>query len=135
MKLRVTVACVLFLVGCSDAGQGPSTSGAGDSDAALIASIEGVCAARDEAVRDVEAAASTFSNEAHDGVHRLADDVAAKDRDLAAEILEAKQAVEAAMDASSGTRLESALDRLAEAGAKALVALDAGAPECAGGDD
>ena len=135
MKLRVTVACVLFLVGCSDAGQGPSTSGAGDSDAALIASIEGVCAARDEAVRDPEAAAARFSNEAHDGIHRLAADVAPKDRDLAAGILEAKQAVEAAADASSASRLERALDRLAEAGASALVALDADPPACAGGGD
>ena len=133
MKSGVAVVCLLVLVGCSDAAKAPPTSHARDSDAALTGSIDGVCAAREQASTDIEAAASTFSNEAHDGIHRLAADVAVRDRELAADILEAKQAVEAALDGSSGTRLERALDRLAEASANALVALDVEAPTCAGG--
>lgn len=132
MKLCAGLASLLLLlVGCTDAEQAPRSSSANAPDAGLVAAVEGVCVARDEALRDADAASSLFLDEAHDGIHRLADDVAAVDRNLAAEVLEAKQRVEAAADASSETRLERALEELATAGADALVALDLEAPSCA----
>lgn len=132
MKFCVGLASfLLLLVGCADAERAPRSSSASLPDADLVATIEGVCAARDEALKDADAASSLFLDEAHDGIHRLAGEVAVVDRNVAADVLEAKQGVEAAADASSGARLERGLGELATTGADALIALDLEPPSCA----
>ncbi len=132
MKLYLGLACFVALAGCGNGGQWRPASTSSDSEGTeLVAAVEGVCAATDEAAQSVEEARSRFLDEAHDGIHRLADEVASVDRKLAADVLQAKQAVEAAADASARRSLQRALQRLATAGGDALIALDLEPPACA----
>jgi hypothetical protein len=132
VSLYLGLACFLVLAGCGNGDQARPASAPSDSEGNVwVAAVEGVCAAADEASRSTQTARSLFLDEAHEGIHRLADEVASVDRKLAADVLEAKQAVEAAVDASAERRLERALERLAAAGGDALVALDLKPPACA----
>ncbi|MDQ3985907.1 MAG: hypothetical protein M3280_05355 [Actinomycetota bacterium] len=136
MKLYLGLACFVALVGCGNGGQARPASTPADSEGTeLVAAVEGVCAAADKASGSIQKARSLFLDEAHDGIHRLADEVASVDRKLAADVLEAKQAVEAAADASAGRELQRALQRLATAGGDALIALDLETPSCASGGE
>lgn len=125
------VVIVLLLGACSAS---PTTdeaaTAANDEGPDLAAVVEGVCVARDEALDSPEEAASVFIDRSHDGLHRLADDVASVDRRIAAAVLEAKQRVELAADAGRGEALQDSLQELATASGDALRALGIAEPPC-----
>lgn len=131
MIRSMIVLMVLLLPGCS-APPAPddSPTGAIDEGADLVATVEGVCAARDEALQSPAQAASVFLDRSHDGLHRLADDVASLDREIAGTLLEAKQRVELAVDAGRGGALQDSLQNLATASGEALRALGGAEPGC-----
>ncbi|MGH9014001.1 MAG: hypothetical protein ACRDZ1_08725 [Acidimicrobiia bacterium] len=79
------------------------------------ATVEGLCtAARAAQNGDADEARRVFLDEAHDPLHRLADQTAEQDRAPAARLLEAKERVEADLEGSQSS-LERDLERLAEA--------------------
>lgn len=59
--------------------------------------LHSLCDARDLAAEDPDAASDLFNDEAHEPLHGFADEVAQQDRGAAAEVLETKQRVEAAI--------------------------------------
>ncbi|MGH9051135.1 MAG: hypothetical protein ACRDY4_15510, partial [Acidimicrobiia bacterium] len=90
--------------------------------------VAGLCAAavhaRDGAVDDARA---TFFDQSHDDLHELADETAGDDRAAAAELLEAKEAVEADLAAASAA-LADDLDALVDATRAAVRATGAPVP-------
>lgn len=118
-------AAVLVLLGWLAVG----ALGGGDSQtpdvAAQTSPLTGVCKALTEArAGDAESSRAVFFDEAHDGLHDLASRTAEMDRTVAAELLRAKERVEALMDAGSPSDLRPALDDLAEVTATATQTLD-----------
>lgn len=107
------LAAGVAVVGCRD-----------DSDAAVrpYAQMEqGLRRARERAgAGDAAGARREFFDAAHDPLHRLAAEVAARDRASAAPLLEAKQVVERSMEEGSRT-LADDLDRLEAAADDALA--------------
>lgn len=69
-----------------------------------------------------------FFDDAHDGLHDLAARTAEVDRAVTADLLRAKERIEALMDSSSASDLQSALANLADATGAAARTLD---PEAA----
>lgn len=93
---------------------------------------EAICRARAAAQDgDVPAARDAFYGEAHAGLHGIADEMAGMDRPLAADLLRAKNAVEASFNSSAGGRLESQLDELLRVSQMALESLGASYSHCA----
>jgi len=82
--------------------------------------VDALCEAKDEAPRDPEAARTTFFDRAHDPLHDIAAAVEEVDRSSAARLLEAKQAVEADLEAMGTPELASDLGRLIAATRDAL---------------
>ena len=117
----------LLAVGCASADDDP-TGGAGAASVLLA-----VC---DAAAADDPAGAEAAFGGAHDGLHSLARDLQDTDRrDVAGELLEAKQQVEEAFAAASvPDDLPERLDRLTEATADALAATGATRPTCSDRD-
>lgn len=92
---------------------------------------EAICRARAaEQDGDTPAARDVFYDGAHAGLHGIADEVAGMDRPLAADLLRAKNAVEASFDSSAGGRLESQLDELLRVSQMALESLGASYSLC-----
>lgn len=88
------------------------------------AALAAVCtAAADARNADVEAARQVFYDTAHQALHELAADAQRVDRPVAAHLLEAKQAVEAGLDAPATAGELTA--RLEELGVATLAALAA----------
>lgn len=88
------------------------------------------------AAPDVATAGSIFHAEAHVPLHELTDELAAVDRATAADLLEAKQVVEADLEADpapSLPELRSHLDTLLGATRHGLAVLDRPAPDCTTG--
>lgn len=80
---------------------------------------------------DVEGAEATFANEVHEPLHGLADDAEGADREVAADLLESKQRVEAGFaDSASAAALARDLAALLDATRAVVEALDVGAPAC-----
>jgi hypothetical protein len=69
----------------------------------------------------------TFFDQSHDDLHELADEAAGDDRAAAAELLEAKEAVEADLEDSAAT-LADDLDTLVDATRAAVRATGASVP-------
>ena len=102
MTHRLLAAALIALVSCAgdDAEETVEPINEAESLPIQIA-FQGLCDARTLAqAGDVEAASDTFESRAHAELHSLADRVAATDRDAAADLLEAKQRVEAAFGSS-----------------------------------
>jgi len=99
------------------------------TDGAEASPLPGVCdalvAARSGNVEDARA---VFFDDAHDGLHDLASRSADVDRAVTADLLRAKERIEALMDSSSASDLQSALAELANATGAAARTLD---PEAA----
>lgn len=132
MRVVVVVLMLLTMVACGGERASDEAAGQHDSESSdLVSAVEGVCAARDEASESPEDAAATFLDRSHDGIHRLADRVATADRAVAAEVLEAKQAVEAAADELDPDALHRALASLAVSSGDALTSLNLDVPACA----
>lgn len=73
----------------------PDRSAAGEGYGGIVASL---CRARDNARTDSGDSRRIFLDEVHAPLHELADEIATTDRAAAAELLQAKQAVEADLE-------------------------------------
>lgn len=80
---------------------------------------------------DAEGARREFLDNAHDPLHRLAAEAAQRDRAAAAELLEAKHAVEASLE-EAGPTLADDLTRLRRASTAAVAAVDRGSAQSPG---
>lgn len=120
--LLVVVGAVALLRSPDTAPDESTTDGVGDI-------IPALCRARGVPVEQARAA---FLDEAHAPLHVLADDVAARDRGAAADLLETKQAVESRLEEEpvDPGLLERDLDALIDAAAEALTAMDLEAETC-----
>lgn len=99
------------------------------ADRAGASPLTGVCDALALARSgDVEDARATFLDGAHDGLHDLAARTTEADRAVTADLLRSKERIEALVDSSSASDLQSALADLADATGAAARALD---PEAA----
>jgi hypothetical protein len=119
----LVVAGAIALLRSPDAAPDESaTDGAGNI-------IPALCRARGA---PVDQARATFLDEAHAPLHVLADDVASRDRGAAADLLEAKQAVESRLEEETAdpALLQRDLDALIAAASGALVAMDLEAETC-----
>jgi hypothetical protein len=95
VALASVVAAVALATACDGNGSDPSP---------WSATVAGLCAAADQArTGDTADARRTFFDQSHDALHRLADDVTQRDRAVAAALLEAKERVEAGLEAGSPT--------------------------------
>ncbi|MDP9069563.1 MAG: hypothetical protein M3N53_14660 [Actinomycetota bacterium] len=117
------VPIVLVLTGIALGIGGIATSRPADDHPVPVAhevdhqaTVDGLCEARAEAVEDPSSADALF-NEAHLGLHELADSAAAEDRVVAGRLLEAKGAVESALQDEDveGGKLERAFVALIDA--------------------
>jgi hypothetical protein len=91
--------------------------------------LPGVCDALASARSgDVEEARVAFFDGAHDGLHELASRTSEVDRAVTADLLRAKERIEALMETSSASDLQSALADLTDATGAAARTLD---PEAA----
>lgn len=99
------------------------------TDGAEVSPLPGVCDALAAARSgNVEKARAVFLDDAHDGLHDLASRTAEVDRAVTADLLRAKERIEALMESSSAADLQSALADLADATGAAAGTLD---PEAA----
>lgn len=78
-----------------------------------------------------EEARRVFFDTVHQPLHELADDTATRDRTIAADLLQAKQAVEVALE-DTASALPEILDRLVAATDEALDVLDRPGLDCGG---
>jgi hypothetical protein len=122
VALASVVATLAFATACDGNG--------GDSSR-WSATVAGLCTAADQVrTGDTSDARRTFFDESHDTLHRLADDVTERDRAAAATLLEAKERVEAGLEAESPT-LPDDLDALVAATRAAVrVTGDSVPPPC-----
>lgn len=135
------VPIVLVLGGIAIGAAGLTVLASDDHDAegskvaatnSYVGAVTGLCEARAVASTEPDEATRFFRDEAHVDLHALAAQVGEEDRAAAAALLEAKQAVEADLDASevNGQTLVQELDELLEATVAALRAIDIEAPTC-----
>lgn len=115
------------------AADDPAAAGPSDAEAAYGEMVASLCEARDAAAaQDVATARTIFLDDVHAGLHDLAERLS-DDRAVAARLLEAKQAVEAALEdeeigsedvPASAEQLAGDLDELTAAVVGGLDALD-----------
>ncbi|MGH9187719.1 MAG: hypothetical protein ACRD0U_18210 [Acidimicrobiales bacterium] len=91
--------------------------------------IEGLCLARQQAGDDFGAAKATFFDAAHEGLHELARSLEDIDRGAAADVLRAKQVVEADL-VTEDRNLATDLDTLLAETSAGLDVLGLPAPSC-----
>lgn len=124
-----------MLAGCGDDTTAQSVAGVGGARvpaAEVIAAVDALCRATEQSSADRAAAASAFTDRAHDRLHDLAAALEGVDRSAAARLLVAKQRVEAALDADAdNAALQGDLQMLTAESAAALDRLGLEAPECA----
>lgn len=131
-KTATVLALTALVVGAvTFLGSGARQTGPPEELTGHGRAYEAICRARG-AAQDGDAAASrdAFYGGAHAGLHGIADEVAEMDRPLAADLLRAKNAVEASFNSSAGGRLESQLDELLRVSQMALESLGVSYPLC-----
>lgn len=121
--VALVLAGWLALSATGDNDTDTPTDGAGSSPLAGV--CDALVAARSG---DIEDARAVFFDDAHDGLHDLAARTAEVDRAATADLLRAKERIEALMESSSTSSLQTALADLADATAAAARTLD---PEAA----
>ena len=141
VPLRLALAgCALSItalvaVACSEATSNPATvevAGEPVPSGQLSAVADAVCRAASEAAAgDPTGAGQTFLGQAHDGIHLIARGLQARDRRESANVLVAKQAVEADIaGGANGPKLAADLERLAGATRSGLARLGLAVPAC-----
>ena len=124
----------MLAAACSAGSSATETVEVGDghiSATRLRAVSDGVCRAAREAEADPAAARLTFFAESHDGLHTIARALEDLDRKKAADLLVAKQAVEADFSAAPPPGvLRDHLTSLAAATRAGLARLDVPVPAC-----
>jgi hypothetical protein len=145
--MRLPVLLHLALVGCassllavacsSGAASSPGTlKVAGESvpSSQLSAVADAVCRAAGQAGSDPAGAGQTFLGQAHNGIHLIARGLQGVDRKESANVLVAKQAVEADIaGGADGPKLAADLERLAGATRAGLSRLGLAVPPCVHG--
>lgn len=133
------LAAVVALAGAACSG-GPSkvttvvVGGEAVPAERLGGAAAGVCGAAGQAASDAGAARKTFIGEAHDGLHIIARALEDVDRRAAADLLRAKQAVEADFSGNAPAAvLGDHLGRLAALTRAGLDRLDIPVPGCEAG--
>lgn len=129
MGYRLGAALLSLAVGLGACG-----GAASEEESMFVAMMQGLCGAEAQArAGDAPAAAVTFENRSHDGLHRLADEAQGGDRATASELLRAKQLVEAAIvEGAAGADLEPLLADLTDAAVAAAASIDVEVPGCEG---
>lgn len=122
----MVVALVLGLGSCAFSGR-DSEEVPAETEPRYQDAVEAMCEARSA---EEEESSALFFDRAHGPLHVLADEVATEDRAATAALLEAKQEVEASLEAGSETARED-LDRLIDATVAALSVLDVEVETCA----
>lgn len=132
-------ALVVGLAGCGGSGgsakapTGPPTSTTASTldVATMTAAVGGLCTARAQADTDVKSVRATFYDRSHEALHTIARALEPVDRVVAARLLEAKQAVEADVNAQPPRATVAAdLDRLLDVTRQGLARLSITAPRC-----
>jgi hypothetical protein len=132
----VLAGCAAWLVAgaCSGAASSPGTvqvAGQSVPSGQLSAVADAVCRAAGEAPGDPAGAGQTFLGQAHDGIHLIARGLQGVDRRESANVLVAKQAVEADIAGQAGGgKLAADLRRLAGATRSGLSRLGVTVPAC-----
>ena len=131
MWTRALLVLLAAVAATAAACSGGDEAASEASERPYATAARGLCDAVAEAAGgDAAAARAAFFDGAHQPLHELAAETAERDRAVAARLLEAKQAVEAALDDTNGD-LERAFDQLVAATTDALGAIDAGSLPCA----
>lgn len=134
---RSAAALALAAVACSGGSSGATTVVVGGEAVPaerLEAAALGVCQATGQVTSDAGAARKTFFGKAHDGLHTIARALEDVDRRAAADLLQAKQAVEADLSGNpSAAVLGADLRRLAAVTRAGLDRLDIAVPGCEAG--
>lgn len=103
LGLRASVSLVL-IAGVSCGSTDGSGSGSSPEEQRLISASQGLCEAIELAGEgDVDAAEDAFASDVHGFLHEFADRLSKSDRAATAELLEAKQRVEAAFADSAAS--------------------------------
>ena len=126
-RLAAAGVALILLAACGGGdggGDGAGTEGFREAAVAL-------CTARDQARTDVMAARTTFYDRPHDALHDMARALDPVDRVASGRLLEAKQRVEAGLDADPPPPdLVAALQQLADVTRAGLARLDVDVPPC-----
>lgn len=134
---RSTAALALAAVACSGGSSGATTVKVGGEAVPverLEAAAVGVCQAAGQAASDAGAPRRTFFGKAHDGLHTIARALEDVDRRAAADLLQAKQTVEADLSGTpTAADLGAHLRRLAAVTQVGLDRLDIAVPPCEAG--
>lgn len=135
VPVMTTLALVSAVADCSSEQPSEARSIEVDGESIpadrLEATAEGVCQAARAAASDPAAARDLFFGKAHDGLHTLARALGDVNRPTAADVLEAKQTVEAALRSGKDPMTLSAdLLRLAAATRAGLDRLELAVPVC-----
>lgn len=132
-RTRFAAALALAAVACSGGSSGATTvkvRGEAVPVERLEAAAAGVCQAAG-AASDVGAARRTFFGKAHDGLHTIARALEDVDRRAAADLLQAKQTVEADLSGNPPAAILGAdLRRLAAVTRAGLDRIDIAVPPC-----
>lgn len=126
----LSLALLLVLVSCGSSGETvtPEATGAGDAVRAQAA-VLGLCEIRDAS--ELETAEAVFHDRSHDALHAIAAAVEEVDRGAAADLLAAKQRVEADLAARElPATFASDVEDLLAATRAALAALGVPVPLC-----
>ncbi len=123
----ITVPTVLAVLAVSTAACSSGSERSSADDPFVNAGV-GLCRAADVADRPDEARAAFFDS-VHQPLHELADETATRDRAVAADLLEAKQRVEAAFDGDESS-LPGTIEELVDATDAALRTLDRPQLDC-----
>lgn len=119
--------------GASPGAAGPSTITVGTDRvpvAGLVGASAGLCQARDASTSNPAEARAAFYDRAHDAIHTVARALEPVDRAMAAQLLEAKEKVEAELDAKPPAPVRDDLGRLADAYRAGLGRLAIAVPPC-----
>jgi hypothetical protein len=121
---------VFMIFRTSDRQATPPSSPDRLSSAELSHAYAALCRSRAEVGGDPAQASEIFYGEAHTTLHVLAQQIGEDDRQMAASILEAKNAVETTLASGAPGPAAAALDRLLDTLEQALLSLGVEPPSC-----
>ena len=127
-RVGPALVALALLVACG--GDGDEDGDGAETDRFWDAAVA-ICTARDQAGADVKAARTTFYDRSHDALHDISRALDPVDRAASGRLLEAKQQVEAGLDASPpAADLVAGFQRLADVTRAGLAQLDVDVPPC-----
>jgi hypothetical protein len=134
VAVTAAVAILLLAMACTRSTAGPGRTVTVGTDrvpaARLTDASAGLCQAKAAAATDPTASRAAFYDRAHDAVHTVARALEPVDRNLAAQLLEAKEKVESEVDARPPAPVVDDLARLSDVYRAGLGRLAIAAPPC-----